>query len=52
MSNTTANQSPLIKAQVFSEFMLERLNEPFLPDILIRDVGDFGDGDTLFIPTK
>ena len=51
MSNTTANQSPLIKAQVYSEFMLEQINDGFLPDGLHRDVSDFGDGDTLFIPT-
>lgn len=50
MSNTTNNQSPLIKAQVFSEFMLEQINEGFLPDGLHRDVSDFGDGETLFIP--
>lgn len=50
MSNVTSNQSPLIKAQVFSEFMLEQINEGFLPDGLHRDVSDFGDGDTLFIP--
>lgn len=50
MSNTTANQSPLIKAQVFSEFMLETINDGFLPDGLHRDVSDFGDGDTLYIP--
>lgn len=51
MSNVTANQAPLIKAQVFSEFMLEHIIDGYLPDGLHRDVGDFGDGDTLFIPT-
>lgn len=50
MSNVTANQAPLIKAQVFSEFMLEQINDGYLPDGLHRDVSDFGDGDTLFIP--
>ncbi len=50
MSNVTANQAPLIKAQVFSEFMLEHIADGFLPDGLHRDVSDFGDGDTLFIP--
>lgn len=48
--NVTSNQQPLIKAQVFSEFMLEQINGGFLPDGLHRDVSDFGDGDTLFIP--
>lgn len=50
MSNTTANQAPLIKAQVFSEFMLEHINDGFLPEGLHRDVSDFGDGETLYIP--
>lgn len=50
MSNVTANQSPLIKAQVFSEFMLEHIADGALPDGLHRDVSDFGDGDTLYIP--
>jgi len=51
MSNVTSNQAPLIKAQVFSEFMLEQINDGFLPDSISRDVTDFGDGDTLFIPS-
>lgn len=50
-SNTTANTSPLIKAQVYSEFMLEQLKDGYLPDSLYRNVSDFGDGDTLYIPT-
>lgn len=50
MANVTANQAPLIKAQVFSEFMLEHITDGYLPDGLYRDVSDFGDGDTLFIP--
>lgn len=48
--NVTNNQSPLIKAQVFSEFMLELIVDGYLPDGLHRDVSDFGDGSTLFIP--
>lgn len=50
MANVTGNQSPLIKAQVFSDFMLEAIHDGYLPDGLHRDVSDFGDGDTLFIP--
>lgn len=50
MSNTTANQAALIKASVFSEFMLEHLEDGFLPEGLHRDVSDFGDGETLYIP--
>jgi hypothetical protein len=48
--NVTANQAPLIKAQVYSEFMLELITDGFLPDGLHRDVSDFQDGDTLNIP--
>lgn len=51
MSNTTTNQSPLIKAQVFSEFMLEQINDGILPEGLHRDVSDFSDGDSIQIPT-
>lgn len=50
MSNVTANQAPIIKAQVYSEFMLEHIADGFLPDGLHRDVSDFGDGETLNIP--
>ncbi len=50
MSNTTANQSAIIKAQLFSEFMLEGIHEGLLPDGLHRDVSDFGDGETIYIP--
>ncbi len=49
--NVTGNQTPLIKAQVYSEFMLEQLNAGFLPEGLYRNVADFGDGDTLYVPT-
>lgn len=48
--NTTANQSPLIKAQVYSEFLLEAIEDGMLPDGFARDVTDFGDGETLYIP--
>jgi len=50
MANTTQNSGPIIKAQAFSEFMLEHIEDGFLPEGLYRDVSDFGDGDTLFIP--
>lgn len=36
MSNVTGNQSPLIKAQVYSEFMLEQINDGFLAEGLHR----------------
>jgi hypothetical protein len=48
--NSTQNQSPLIKAEVFSEFLLEQIIQGTLPDGLYRNVSDFGDGETLFIP--
>lgn len=49
--NITGNTSPLIKASVYSEFMLEQLKDGYLPESLHRNVSDFGDGDTLYIPT-
>lgn len=50
MANTTVNTPVLIKAQVYSEFMLEAIADGFLPDGLFRNVSDFGDGETLIIP--
>ena len=49
--NTTFNSDPVIRAQVYSEFLLETINDQFLPEGLHRDVTDFGDGDVLNIPT-
>lgn len=49
--NTTQNTSPVIKAQVFSDIILEQLQDGFLPDGLHRDVTDFSNGETLYIPT-
>lgn len=49
--NTTQNTSAIIKAQVYSDIILEQLRDGFLPDGLFRNVTDFGNGDTLFIPT-
>lgn len=51
MANTTTNSSALIKATVFSDFLLKAIHEGLLPDGLHRDVSDFGDGDSLTIPT-
>lgn len=51
MGNTTSNSSPIIKAQVYSEMMLDVLNDGYLPEGLHRDVTDFGDGTQLYIPT-
>jgi len=49
--NTTANTKPLIKAQVYSDIILETLQGDFLSTDISRDVSDFGDGETLYIPT-
>lgn len=49
--NTTFNSDPVIRGQVYSQFLLETINDDFLPEGLHRDVSDFGDGDVLNIPT-
>lgn len=49
--NTTANTDPAIRALVHSDTLLEVLQDGFLPDMLMRDVMDFGDGTQLQIPT-
>ena len=49
--NYTGNTDPAIRALVHSETMLEVLQDGFLPDSLFRNVGDFGDGTQLQIPT-
>ncbi len=49
--NNRANTDPAIRAVVHSELMLEVLQDDFLPDMLMRDVSDFGDGTQLQIPT-
>lgn len=50
--NTTLNTTPIIRAQVYSQLMLEGLYDlNFFDGMLYRDVTDFGDGTTLNIPT-
>ena len=49
--NNIGNTDPAIRAVVHSEMMLEVLQDDFLPDMLMRDVSDFGDGTQLQIPT-
>ena len=51
MANTTSNTSALIRAQVYSDIILEEIEDQFLPEGLHRDVSDFGDGETLYVPT-
>jgi hypothetical protein len=49
--NSTSNTSAIIRAQVYSDIILDEIKDNFLPEGLHRDVSDFGDGDTLHIPT-
>jgi len=49
--NTTTNTTALVRAQVYSEIILDEIEGQFLPEGMHRDVSDFADGDTLFIPT-
>jgi hypothetical protein len=49
--NNTSNTSALIRAQVYSEIILDEIHNGFLPEGMHRDVSDFQDGDTLYIPT-
>lgn len=51
MSQETGNSSAVIRAQVYSQFLVENLPEIMLPEGFARDVSDFGDGTTLNIPT-
>lgn len=49
--NDTGNTAALRRAEMYSEMVLKNLIDGQLPDGLTRDVSDFGDGDTLNIPT-
>jgi hypothetical protein len=49
--NTTSNTSALIRSQVYSEIILDEIQGGFLPEGMHRDVSDFADGDTLYVPT-
>lgn len=49
--NRISNTDPAIRASVYSNEVLKVLQDGFLPDGLYRDVADFGDGTTLYIPT-
>jgi len=51
VGNLTSNTSALIRAQVYSDFILDEMKDDLLPEIFHRDVTDFGDGTTLNIPT-
>lgn len=48
--NTTTNTDALIRATVYSDIILETLNDGLLPDGLHRDVSEFTDGSLIEIP--
>ena len=50
-SQNTANSSAVIAAEIYSRFLVENLPEIMLPEGFARDVTDFGNGNTLNIPT-
>ena len=50
VGNLTSNTPAIIRAQVYSDFILDEIKDDFLPTFH-RDVTDFGDGTTLNIPT-
>ena len=51
MAQNTANTTPFIEAQQYSQFILENMHDGLLPDMFTRDVSDFGSGTTLNIKT-
>jgi len=51
MTQQVSNSSAVIAAEIYSQFLVENLPEIMLPEGLCRDVSDFGNGNTLNIPT-
>jgi len=51
MSQLTTNTTAFIEAQQYSQFILENLHDYLLPEGMMRDVSDFGNGTTLNIKT-
>ncbi len=49
--NTTSNTTALVRAEVYSDLILDIIEDGLLPEGLHRDVTDFADGTTLNIPT-
>ena len=47
---TIANNSPIVRAAVYSQMMQEEILDGFLPEGLARDVSEFGDGSQIIIP--
>jgi len=49
--NNTGNTTAFIESQQYSAFILRNLHDGLLPGSFYRDVGDFGEGETLNIKT-
>jgi len=49
--NNTDNSRSLIRRDIFSQIIIDELYDGFLPEGITRDVSDFPDGTTLYIPT-
>ena len=47
---TIANNSPAIRAAIYSDMMMEEIQDGFLPDGVYRDVSEFSDGSQILIP--
>lgn len=51
MANTSLNTTNLIRQSVYSGYLQKALDDGFLPEGLTRDMSEFVDGDTLYVPT-
>lgn len=47
----TSNTTAFIEQQIYSDFILKNLHDGLLGEQYYRNVGDFGSGDTINIPT-
>jgi hypothetical protein len=47
---TIANNNPAIRAAIYSDMMMEEIQDGFLPDGIFRDVSEFSDGSQILIP--
>lgn len=47
----TSNTTAFIEQQIYSDFILKNLHDGLLGEQFYRNVGDFGSGDTINIPT-
>jgi len=49
--NNTDNTRSLARRDIYSQMIIDELYDGFLPEGMARDVSDFPDGTTLYIPT-